>query len=125
MRKAKDFFNNKKEVLQFKKWMKALRSGEYSQTRGALQDGRGYCCLGVACEVLIPDKLKERGALGWLSGGMPSCQSHGPIWLKEINLDLSLLLSSPLAEMNDSKKMTFDEIADVLEAVYLHGALDA
>lgn len=29
----------------------ALRSDEFKQTRGALRDESGYCCLGVACEL--------------------------------------------------------------------------
>ena len=32
-------------------WVAALRSGKYPQTRGALRDDRGYCCLGVACDL--------------------------------------------------------------------------
>lgn len=34
-----------------KKWLAALRSGEFPQTQGHLRDHKGYCCLGVACEV--------------------------------------------------------------------------
>lgn len=35
-----------------KRWINALRSGEYKQGRSHLQDVNGnYCCLGVACEV--------------------------------------------------------------------------
>lgn len=36
------------------KWLEALESGEYQQTHGhGLRDkGGGYCCLGVACEVM-------------------------------------------------------------------------
>jgi hypothetical protein len=33
------------------KWLKALRSGKYNQTKGQLKDETGYCCLGVLCEV--------------------------------------------------------------------------
>lgn len=33
------------------KWINALRSGEYTQTLGNLKDGRGYCCLGVLCDI--------------------------------------------------------------------------
>ena len=33
------------------KWVKALRSGEYRQAKSVLTDGRGFCCLGVACEI--------------------------------------------------------------------------
>lgn len=29
----------------------ALRSGEYRQTKNQLTDGKGFCCLGVACEI--------------------------------------------------------------------------
>ncbi len=34
-----------------KKWVKALRSGEYKQIKGTLQNKNGYCCLGVACDL--------------------------------------------------------------------------
>jgi hypothetical protein len=34
-----------------KKWIDALRSGEYPQARGALTDGEGFCCLGVLCKI--------------------------------------------------------------------------
>ena len=34
------------------KWVDALRSGKYQQTRSALRLGDTYCCLGVACDVL-------------------------------------------------------------------------
>lgn len=33
------------------KLVDALNSGEFTQTRGKLSDGEGYCCLGVACEI--------------------------------------------------------------------------
>lgn len=33
------------------KWIKALRSGEYKQTTGALRDNEGFCCLGVLCDI--------------------------------------------------------------------------
>lgn len=34
-----------------KRWIEALESGEYKQTKNFLYDGVGYCCLGVACKV--------------------------------------------------------------------------
>lgn len=33
------------------KWVKALRSGKYKQTKSELKDNNGYCCLGVLCEI--------------------------------------------------------------------------
>lgn len=41
------------------KWIEALESGRYEQTRGALHvKDEGYCCLGVLCDVIDP--------AGWL-----------------------------------------------------------
>lgn len=41
------------------KWIAALRSGEYRQARGVLNDGQGgYCCLGVLCEVAKQEGVK-------------------------------------------------------------------
>lgn len=34
-----------------KRWIEALRSGEFKQCKGMLSDRRGFCCLGVACKV--------------------------------------------------------------------------
>ena len=34
-----------------KKWIEALRSGEFSQTTNRLHDDKGLCCLGVATEL--------------------------------------------------------------------------
>lgn len=37
------------------KWVAALKSGKYKHARGCLNDGSGYCCLGVLCEVFIAE----------------------------------------------------------------------
>ena len=41
-----------------KKWIAALRSGEYRQTRDVLRSHDGYCCLGVACDVYAEETGK-------------------------------------------------------------------
>jgi hypothetical protein len=38
-----------------KKWLDALRSGEYTQTKDSLCDNRGFCCLGVLCDLHAKD----------------------------------------------------------------------
>jgi hypothetical protein len=44
------------------KWVAALRSGEYAQTRGYLHRARsGYCCLGVLCEIAVAEGVIEKG----------------------------------------------------------------
>jgi uncharacterized membrane-anchored protein len=105
------------------KWANALRSGEYKQTQGALQDERGFCCLGVACKIFIPEG-EQVTYRGFLSGGVPSIQDNAPEWLDGINYYTNKLLGRGLTELNDLEALTFDEIADVIELVYVHKALN-
>lgn len=42
-----------KEVAR--KWVEALRSGEYEQTQLRLRRGDSYCCLGVLCDLYRKD----------------------------------------------------------------------
>lgn len=49
------------------KWIKALESGEYPQTRHTLQDENGYCCLGVLCSIALKSariKFDDKGFIG-------------------------------------------------------------
>jgi len=116
---------------QFKKWLRALRSGKYSQTTGTLQDSIGYCCLGVACEILIPKKklmykeefdeeLGEDVVTKYMNGDMPVDQEYAPTWLKDIDEDFKERREdrSNLTELNDTKKLSFKDIADELELAY-------
>lgn len=43
------------------KWITALESGEYPQTRSCLNDKNGFCCLGVLTDLFI----KETGRGKW------------------------------------------------------------
>lgn len=109
-----------------KKWTKALRSGKYKQATGALQTNEGFCCLGVACKVFIPEgKLMIDQDTGNLNGGLPAGnQPYAPQWLDDINFNLSMLTGIQVYQLNDHLGMNFDEIADVLEAVYIHKVLE-
>lgn len=114
---------------QFNKWIKALRSGEYGQTTYCLEDRVGMCCLGVACDVLIPEKFKVR-VDGYLDGTLPNEQPKAPEWIKEISENFQKITDIDLWRLNDNNydenksenygKFSFDEIADLLEAVYVH-----
>lgn len=107
---------------EIKKWCSELRSGKWKQGRGSLQH-RGHCCLGVACEVFIPEKLKKRCYMGKLLGGNPLHQPNSPEWLKELPEDFLISTEEDLTSLNDYHRFTFDEIADLLEAVYVHKVL--
>lgn len=116
---------------QIKKWVTALRSGKYKQSIGELQNHEGYCCLGVACDIFINQKSKLLRSNGELCGTMPNSQPKAPKWLININDEFKHLqfkygahtYAFLLTNLNDVEKFTFDEIADVLELVYIHKAL--
>ena len=106
---------------QLRIWIAALRSGQYQQTNGSLNNDQGYCCLGVACKVLIPaDKLVLNNG-GFIYGAYPDEQPEAPQWLKNINDDFMIHGKHfrSLANLNDSKTFTFAQIADELEKTYL------
>lgn len=125
---------------QISKWTKVLRSGNYSQAKNALQNDNGFCCLGVACKVFISEKkiIKYTDFTDTMRGEDPRDQYNSPKWLKNINRDFRDKTTMLLSQLNDAgitsdnetvfeniniPPFTFDEIADLLEAVYIHEVL--
>lgn len=128
-------------VQKIQKWANALRSGKYEQGRAALQSPHGYCCLGLACKVSIPSKMlqysqcPQTGPTQYLTGGYPANQAACPVWLKGIDREFENLTGRTLSGLNDSgvpetftkpevAPLLFDEIADLLEAVFVLKVLD-
>ena len=118
---------------EFKIWIEALRSGKYNQTKRALNNSSGFCCLGVSCDVLIPKEKLDFGANIYIAGSVPLEQKFAPKWLKQINSDFKRKTKYELVTLNDSgindsgnhlTPFTFDEIADLLEAVYILKVLE-
>lgn len=105
---------------QFNKWVKALRSGRYKQAKGSLQHEDGYCCLGVACKVIIPKNKLKYKYNNLLKGGFPFSQPNAPKWLKEIDNDFRNRNEdkSSLSFLNDDRNYTFEQIADALVEAY-------
>jgi hypothetical protein len=101
------------------KWLGALRSGAYAQTKNRLRSPEnGFCCLGVVCNVLNHDGWNEtirpnHGDPGYDWG------SHGTGMVGEDldrTLGLPLGTARTLSDMNDNKDATFTQIADWIEA---------
>lgn len=44
-----------------KRWVTALRSGQYTQGTGCLRNGSKFCCLGVLCDLRNPSGWEECG----------------------------------------------------------------
>lgn len=128
-----------------KKWLAALRSGEFEQTVGCLQDSDGHCCLGVACDILATadelnidednDRLhgedldsqpSVQKALGLRDGsGYPTNEVKGQSSthrqaLKYIDSEFGVVHDGfvgnlCLTRLNDSTGLTFNQIADLVE----------
>lgn len=44
-------WTKRQQAAHRRKWVKALRSGEYKQGKNMLRNGDKFCCLGVACNI--------------------------------------------------------------------------
>ena len=90
------------------KWLAALRSGKYLQTRGFLQlqlapkKKYHYCCLGVL--VCVQGKTPKKAGLSIINV-VPNDFAAG----------LTVGEQNKLAEMNDRPDSTFAQIADYIE----------
>lgn len=125
-------------------WVAALRSGDYDQTSRYLHTDSGYCCLGVACEVYrektgdgawnsdpasqgkgrrvhtfevggeIAESVLPMIVIDWL--GLYS--SEGALGNRHVffeGTDNRAVLYT-LTGLNDTAEMTFEQIADAIEA---------
>lgn len=84
-----------------RKWIKALRSGEYEQGKDYLFAGGAYCCLGV---------------LGSVMGASNVSMNHIGLLVDVENLEPSLPcgIQDELANLND-EGVPFDMIAGLID----------
>lgn len=106
-------------------WVNALRSGEFKQAQSALCKGDSYCCLGVASEI---QKIPKEGIAYCFPDGIISSISPSMDWfIKTYGWhydsiyfeDEGMKNCIGLYEINDRLEWTFDQIADLIETVYL------
>lgn len=128
--------------LQFDNWLIALRSGQYTQGRGALKyktdSGLNYCCLGVLCETNnIPNSIMAASQFYSFKKNeltSSSCLYPEPLVVGEYdpvidtsNNDIVNIIKksntewldqprpSSLSYLNDGLKLNFKDIADIIE----------
>ena len=114
-----------------KKWVSALRSGKYSQTREALHDKSGYCCLGVACETYMEDTGNgewewhnsrytfvngSRREAAWLP---PSVMEWLGVHASDPQVERESGDFAQLSYLNDERELDFDQIATLIENAFL------
>ena len=102
-----------------KQWLKALRSGEYTQTTCSLRrrDDCGtmsYCCLGVLTDIVRHhDKIKrQKKNLFDSCGGLLHPLVAKYTKLSEENLGVQ----EDLADLNDNQGQSFEQIANWIES---------
>ena len=109
-------YTNEEKAHNRQVWVAALRSGEYQQGTGYLNSG-DFCCLGVLCEVLgVAKRLNDTEEITMYEG----CAATAP---KQAVEATGLLTGvgqrnngvPSLAELNDEHKLTFEQIANVIE----------
>lgn len=109
-----------------KTWLDALRSGKYKQGTTYLKVDDCYCCLGVACELTGYPSEEELGYTSWeeLGGNnrLISTMSKNIMNYYGFAFADGLFKNAytykdhnSLANLNDTERMTFNEIADFVE----------
>jgi hypothetical protein len=106
------------------KWLKALRSGDYQQGRGALRKDEAFCCLGVLCDFYGRETGEEwqeghcdedDDCRDWeIAGGTALLPSDVVIWAG-LGDENPIVKDHSLADWNDSKGASFPVIADLIE----------
>lgn len=105
------------------KWIVALRSGDYKQGRNTLRNPQTdeYCCLGVLCELAHKENIctKEEREYNTMFGGhdgLPPLTVRQWAGLSDKSFDsLFIIENDSLAFLNDVRKLSFNEIADLIE----------
>lgn len=107
-----------------KRWVEALRSGEYKQGFTVLHEGNGgFCCLGVLCDI----HAKETGE-PWIQPRSIGEYTYlgNPVYLpRDVQSWAGLEDDSPVVPfkegitsldvLNDYHRYSFDAIADLIE----------
>ena len=104
-----------------KKWLRALRSGKYKQTKEMLhKKNGGYCCLGVLCDIYAKEKKVKWGEVNPLRPSKIMFLDHSDILPDEVMEWAGLASDNPecgeksLAQYNDAG-MRFGDIAVLIE----------
>jgi len=108
------------------KWVKALRSGEYTQGRGTLRKNDKFCCLGVLCDLYMKEdtnsswrtKFKDdvEETFNFISGKESKSDTLPNEVVEWCDLDHTNpdTKKGAIAKLNDDG-ISFEELADIIE----------
>jgi hypothetical protein len=105
------------------KWVRALLSGDYSQTEGTLRRGNTFCCLGVLCDLAEREGVVQRYTIGshsrygkdGVEGSLPTeVMEWAGLTKSDPDVPFRKIRSS-LTNLNDNQELNFEQIADLIE----------
>jgi len=108
----------KQDKEEFLTWIAWLMADVLPQGKESLESREGaYCCLGVACILLIPEEdlvmFSHR-----IEGGTPNAQNNAPEWLKNIDKHMKEKVGIDPVTLNDTQHKTFPEIGQIIYEAY-------
>jgi hypothetical protein len=102
------------------KWVEALRSGKYQQTKGYLNRGGGFCCLGVACELAIEEgvAIEKEPSIDYCRYDQSSAFPPEGVrkWLGLTTREAKFLGGKKSLAIENDSGVTFSDIADIIES---------
>lgn len=102
-----------------RRWVKALRSGQYEQGKSYMRTENKYCCLGVAMDLAIANGVVCTPDWGKTANVPPAVNKWFGLDDYDLNREVELpsgAVNSP-ANLNDGGT-SFNEIADAIERTY-------
>lgn len=105
-----------------KEWVDALRSGDYKQGHKLLRD-KGFCCLGVACDISGVAKWSIEGGnysyLGSMTILAPQVCEYFGVTPEGTLIKVGSDGQETLIEMNDSGE-SFERIAECIDKGHVY-----
>jgi len=112
------------QTQRCKEWIDSLRSGEHKQSFNSLigKDESSFCCLGVACKISSMEMHNQKFDYNNEKYDMLPPK----VWFDNyygFNFHSVVARSFTgfytLANLNDNVKLNFNQIADVIESVFI------
>lgn len=109
-----------------KKWVKALRSGNYEQGKELLRTlDNKYCCLGVLCDLYTQEDVGKSNNWKETANGFTINQESqvlpdpvrewSEIWHEDPILDTKTKGKSVITYLNDEVNYSFKQLANLIE----------
>ena len=95
-----------------RRWVEALRGGEYAQCRISLRRGNSFCAMGVLHDIIDPTGWDEYEGFSYRDGETFYAQTTPQILT---DYGIPTQIKRDVVEMNDSQHRKFPEIADYIE----------